>query len=739
MPFLPRSSAPDASAKPKWLLSWWLLLALLLVQRTLFTPDLWWHLSRGHAVISGVFSPSRALLTLDSANDADWLSGVPWYLAWTLGGNDALAAIPLASAVALLLLMYGRLGSEPWYLILLPLSLVCLREGLQPVPAWFDLLGMIALWWVLAAEMTARQRRVAIFLTLIAWANLGPRPVWGLLLLLFYENRQREIVPADRAAGGHHKRETTPLSAGGARFPVFVMFAIAFVGGMITPRGIWTWRDSVLLSAPSVFEDLAVYGESDWRSSFMQTAWDRSEWAFLLLWSGWCIQHVAEGRRFLQQPVENARRLTIPSVISLSLPFLATLLCRRNLPLCGLWIALDMFGNHRRPFVDATASNAKRTRAVAAAVLVLVALDAWGLGPGPCRRLGWGISQALNPELLDQRFLSASAERAVGWAPDGRSVGIVTWLNGGVTMADHPERALLGGRIAQHAALIQDFTGSHRARYRRDDGTWGGWVRQLDEWKVRRLFVPAEQLPFNRALLTTTWQPVDLDSPSIPFVSPLDPQFSEVVLETLQQRAFVEVGPWQPTAEIYSGGGWRFDLVELMGGGPDPAPAILQSQLFRSLDIPMASLRALLPVRQQTQHGPLAVEFRACQRDLAYQEWASFGEASEWRRRVVHAWTTSSAADHESPWLKLSAGAVNNEAWQPAMEAYEKGDLVAAIQALPGQSPQQRYARGMLSLELGNSGAALAEFQSLLDAPSEPGLRVAAKYWVEQLTPFIER
>ena len=424
---------------------------------------------------------------------------------------------------------------------------------------------------------------------------------------------------------------------------------------------------------------------------------------------------------------------------------LAALLCRDNLPVCGLWILLDMLGRDDGPSIHAPVVRFPfrrvGTTATAIVVLLFVLLDACGLGPQPHHRLGWGIAQELNPQLLDARLLSVREGPLVGWAPDGRSVGIVTWLSRGVTLVDHPQRALIGGRGSLHAALIHDFIGAHRASYRRDDGTWGGWVRQLSDWNVEQLFVPAEQLSLNRALLRSTWKPADLDSPTIPFVSALDPRFSNFVLEALQQQSFVEVGPWQPTAEIYSGQGWRYDFVELLGGGPDPAPAVLQSQLFRSLDIPMASLRALLPVRQQTRHWRLTDEFLACQNDLVYQEWSSFGEAGDLRRLIVKELTGDETPSADRPWLtrRSTEDAAAAEAWRRCVELYLKGRIPAAVQALPLQTSQQHYAAAMLWLELGDSRRALGEFDHLLATSRERAVVVAAKYWRQQLEPFADR
>ncbi len=751
-----RFSVLSERTQLRFLLGWGVLLTLLLVQRPLAAPNLWWHLAQGREVVSGTFFPSRELLSLERANDADWLSGVPWYLTWMLGGNDALSVVPLLSAIGLLAYTSARVPPHRLLTVLLgpfPLMLVGLRDGLQPVPQWFDLLGMLSLCFVLESPLSERRRCFSIFLIFVVWGNLGPRPIWGLLWLLVHPYTSSVTSSTSRVASERH-REIAVRGADSHGQPrqFFLLLIAALLGGIITPRGIWTWRDSAILFAPSAFEDLAIFGETAWYGSFQQpTGWDAAEWAFLLLGCTWISQRgissswIGPKPRSQNSSAQNERGSFLSMRPSAGISILAALLCRGNLPVCSLWIVLDMLRPNTSSSGNiAAGQNPWRRGSVAAMfpiVLVLAFLDAWGFGPFPCRRFGWGIAYELTPQLLDARLLSNREQPVVGWAPDGRSVGIVTWLDGSVTLADHPQRALLGGRGAQHASLINDFLGSHRARYRRDDGTWGGWVRQLSAWNVEQLFVPAEQQQLTRALLTTTWKPVDLDSPTIPFVSAHDARFSPFVLEVLQQRGFVEAGPWQPTAEIYAGAGWRTDFVELLGGGPDPAPAILQSQLFRSLDIPMASLRALLPIREHIHHWQLTAEFRACQNDLVYQEWNQFGEASEWRRQVVHSWITDEARSVEYPWLMLKSKAdpVATDAWRSSIAAYLDGRMTDALRALPRQTSQQRYAAAMLWLELGNSGRAYAELEALASNSSEPEIVVAAKSWRELLEPFAGR
>lgn len=747
-------SSPSASeaVKLRWLLGWSVAVTLLIVQRPLASPDLWWNLACGREVVSGTLFPAHALLTLDLTHEADWCGGLPFYIAWTLGGINALAAIPLLAAALLVGFAARQIPTDRrrWLaLIGLPLLLWTIRDGLEPGPPLFDLIGMLTLWQVVKSDLSARHRLAVVFLSFTLWASLGPRPIWGLLLLLLADRSPAPQGPFAARAALKRLRNDSPRTTEPGRF-IVPLFLAALLGGMVTPRGLLTWRDSIILFAPSSFANLATYGEPTWYGSFQGPVWSVAELAFLLLWSIWTGRYLVRWST-AHRPGGDALPLEdfpppLLQTARCAVPLLAALLCKANLPACGLWILLDLLRPDASPVPGLADVPRHRWRWIvapltASAIALLVIVDATGCGLPPYRRLGWGIAQELNPQLLDAQLLSVREGSVVGWSADARSAGIVAWLDGGVTLADHPQRALLGGRTQLHAALMKDLLGSHRAGYRRDDGTWGGWVRQLADWNVEQLFVPAEQLPLNRALLRTPWKPVDLDSPTIPYVSGHDPAFSQFILEAMQQQGFVEVGPWRPTAEIYAAAGWRTDFVALLGGGPDPAPAILQSQLFRSLDRPLAALRALLPVRQQTRHPQLRDEFRACQDDLIYQEWSLFGEASLFRRRIASTLNRDRPLADCPPWLTPNASdeADSTEAWTRCISLYRQGRLTEAVRELPQETFQQQYAAAMLWLELGDSHRAVELLDRLLSTSQERSLLIAAKYWRQELEPFAGR
>lgn len=727
------------------LLAWMLAVTVLLLQRPVSAPGLWWHLSRGREVASGSISPCSQLLSLDVTTEADWCSGLLFFEMWNIGGVHLLAAVPILAA-SLLLLSLGRSLSQSLSpttrIIVIPLFLLTLRDGLQPVPELFDLFGLTLLGIIVNADISTRVRFVSITIAFTAWANFGPRPILGLLWLFYQGLASRQKSPSE------FNDATSKISV--ATFPALQTIPLliaGIIGGLVTPRGMLTWRDSAMLFFPTAFHNPHGYSNPDWIGAFEGISWTISEYAFLALWSLWVAKGIAN-IQVLPDPQNGIVRISrsthypelLRYVVGRFIPFAAVVLCRNNLPLFGLWILLDLCSPaHFRPnqLAGVTDKNRRQLIASATAVLCLVLLDAAGFGQPPFRRPGWGISQELDPRLLDSSLFSSSTPPVIVWAPDERSTAIASWLNRDIQMVDHPQRALLGGRIPEHQALIADLIGGHRAAYRRNDGTWGGTVRQLATWKVKWIFVPVEMPKLHRELVRTTWQPMDLDSPTVPFISTDYDEHSDVILETMAQQGFVELGPWQPATDVYDGMGWRYDAIELLGGGIDPAPAIRQSQLFRSMDIPMASLRALLPVRLERMNSSLANEFLACQKDLAYQEWMTFGKASYFRRLIVNTLLSETTA-HEEPWLELNADEEieTNEQWKRCVAAYLKGRIRNALESLSGRTPSQIFAAAMMQLELGESQMSLNLLEELLSQTEDPSVLIAARYWHEQVGQF---
>lgn len=721
--------------------SWLLVLAVFATLRPITAPDFWWHLSRGREVVSGTFFPSQQLLEIETLHDADWLGGVPFYLLWVTCGLIPLGLVaPIASmtlgfkAAQSLLARVSPIAS----VFILALSIYAIRDGVQPVPQLFDLLFLALLFRSLRQKLARKQHLGRLFFIFAMWGNLSTQLLWGILLLLctdWNEVSQLEEVHPDRQK--RHQAKSPQVVRWSPFFFMGIACLTAFAGGCLTPRGLLTWRDSILSCAPRTFANLQLYGPLEWTGALQPSINSTSEAAFFALWIIWVVIRMTRLLRINETDSSSRSSNILLSVTSLVLPFLMAYLSRQHIPLAALWILLDL---SRLPILQPAPGHpfklSKYVTPTAAVCLLTVAGTDAVLGD--CfngSRIGYGVSHQLDPRLLDRHLIDLDEEE-IGWSPDRRSTGLVCWLDGNVKMIDHPHRALLGGRIDQHSSLTFDILTAHRAAYRRDDGTWGGSVRQLSEWNVGLLLIPMEARDFHKVLVKSPWQLVDLDSPSVPYVSTENQRFSSIILEILQQQNFVEAGPWQPTLDIYAAPGWRIDFTQALGGPPAPDPAIRQSQLFRAIDIPLASLRALLPLRTASTNRFLLREFAACQLDLCYQEWQTLGAASSFRKEVVnHFHKRGFYNNHE--WITaLLQSDQRSSVNELVVENYLRGDLEQALESMKFETIEEHFTAAMLRLELGQSQLALDEINTIPPSETDPFLNAAVEFWRAQIKQF---
>jgi len=705
-----RDSAPAPVIQPEAAHSrvyasqtWLLMVVALLLMRLVDTPDMWWTLARGRQVFSGSLTPSSDLLTLDSGREADWLSGAPFYALWSLFGHHSIAALPLIAG-GILVWRYVKsptIDADDYVRILIiPLLIIPLRAGLTADPMLWDLAFLMCLGKALSQEEGQSTSSIAVFVTFLIWGNFGPRPLWGLLLVL-------AMFPTTKSSSK--------------------LFLAAILGGMINPRGSFAWWDSLAYFSPFLFLEPAQVYDPNWYGMFSQSQVELPSLVFLSAWAIWVATELGGSFSFQK-------------IFVWVVPLNACLISISNLPLAAAWILTSkshILSPHNKVSLR---GNALLMRGMICTVSCLVLVETLGWSGTTSGRLAWGINSINDVRLLNVDQLSRRDTPYHGWTIDRRSAGMIAWQDELVDATDHPQRALLGGRWSNHAQVMTDLLTSHRAKYQLENGSWGGWVNQLAQWDVDLLFIPADFMEMHTALLETPWKPFDLDSPVVPYVNADDVTQAAIVVESLRQQGFVESGAWQPTLAMLDSQGWRFDPCAAIGFGPKPDSAIRQSQLFRSLDLPMASLRVLLPVRQATKTKELQTEFQACQTALAYQEWVTFGATSEIRRAIV----MNSDRFVESE--------INSEFWQSQQHSgtegfiqqtdlflnlYEQGNLEDAIRQLTQDSPQSHYVRAMLWLELGDSQHAQEEFQIVANHATEQGLHYAAQFWIEQLSPYV--
>ncbi len=672
-------------------------MVVLLVSRPLVSPHLWWDLARGREVLRGTFHPARELLVLDDASEATWLGGVPFFGLWSIGGVWALAVVPVLAG-GILWALLAKWHRHSTGLLTASATLVLLlfsvRADLEPTIWLWDLAGLLATWSVLKF-VDRRRLSVTLLVSVFAcWANLGPRPIWGLLLVLLWPERSTERGSA---------------------------LGWCILAGMLTPRGPLTWLDSMVLFAPSAFVPDVIL-EAQWRS-VLDSGWHPGLVAGGLLWLATLF------RMTRQQSMRAARGL---SIALLSAPVFAVMLSTSNLAPAALWTVLIGIPESRSALAANRGCPQSGWHWAAIVLLSMFCVaDALGLPGARSGRLGWGISQAIDPRLLEIGDMIAG-DKVIAWTGDCRSAGIAAWANTNSKLVDHPVRAILGGRAPLHAGIHRDLLWAHRAAYRLDDGNWGGWGRPFGAWQVEMLFLPDEADPLHRALLGTAWKPVKLDSPTVPYVSAERSRFDRAVVEVVLQQSFVETGAWQPTSEVYDSQGWRLDVWERLGLGPDVSPAIRLSRFFRAIQLPIAAVRALEPYRQ-TGVSSIEQEFLACQAALAFDEWITLGQVSLLRQAVLEAGGMELSV--AGPWKTTSFNpdALSPE-WRAAVKEYCGGQTRTAAESLTGTSPEVQFARGMLWLECGEPSRAITEFEAAIQAGTSK-VSIAAKYWLTQLSP----
>ena len=678
-----------------------LILVVLLVQRSQDSADLWWHLARGREVLAGSLFPSRELLTLETLADADWLGGTPFFVAWSIGGVHALSVVPLLAGILIWILgrMSGaRAGSRLALIALSPLLLYVIRDDLQAVPRLFDVLGLIFTARLVRSEQPTGRRVVATAALFTAWANLSSGPLWGLLLLLLHCGTGNGTVS---------------------------MILSAVLGGCLTPRGLMTWRDSFLLMTA---------GDGPGTNA---TTIGAATWGLLALWGAWSGYLILNRRQ--------SRRSLIATAPQWLVPIATGLLSPANVPMAGTWILVHLGilspSAQSTTEQDVARQDVARHRlyqrlswgTAAALTAVLLFVDC-GLTPiAGGRRPGWGIASSIDWRLVDPVWRVSPDETLLTWSPDASCAGMIAWIGENVQLVDHPLRARLGGRWTLHAGVIDDIAGDRRAGYRRADGTWGGWRAQLSDWNVALLGIPAAS-PLHAILSTTPWQPLDLDAPCIPYVSTDDLRFAPFIVDVIRQQGLVEVGPWHPTREIYDGHGWRTDILDTLGMGMPPRPAILQSQHFRSLGLPMAAARALSPAAGLRFLSPTGREWTAVQHALHHHEETAGGRASEFRRRVL----SHIGAGTRSAQETIDAPLPGDDAWETAIELYRQGRLEDALRELPGANPQAAYAAAMILLEMGETAAAREHLLAVVSDGAPDALPILAESWLQEIDPFVE-
>lgn len=677
------SEGPGSPARSSWRGAWdrlsgvVLLVALGFVAfQPIASDDLWWWLSQGRQVISsGTMTPSGDLLSQDDRGEASWLAGSIPAFAYAMGGASGLMLIRLTvvgaigSAVAWVAHRLGRRNGPIaawWTCLISTLALVSLSPDLDPVATLWDLIAVGVLGGGLASVSGARNPRAAgsrlvavgTALLFFFWSNFGRFPTFGLGIVVAFALATLVAFPR------HRSRDSL-------RFVATALLA-AVVGGSLNPIGWRVWIDSFVMLCPWAVASPVVVEAFGW-GPLTRVNWDFASILFVALSVVWGCR-----RGFAPAPAFDGRLLAM-LVVQFSVWTAGSLL-----PLGVVWVAIELIAavscdREDRPG-DAeelrAGPPAGRTDFAKARFVVVVATvglavvstssrprggggPIWEAGArgGLLTTFGWGIDSRLDPRhlelaLAESNFRTVAGSRTV-FADDIRSTGVVAWILGPPTShgdravedgavdgeatdddswraQDHPERALLGGRLSDHHRLLLDLREGRQMRYWRDDGQPGGWWLTLEQRDTALIACSRRDVTMIRRLEPSIWKPLSLESPVLPYARAGDPRFTRRILEVLSQREAVDRRPW--AYRLPTVGDSPYDRRRWGSAPRDRWEPLSQARVFLAMELRTATLRVLAVARDRWPRDPRFLRvWKRCQTELADEERLDAGQASRFR------------------------------------------------------------------------------------------------------------
>ncbi len=667
-------------------------LVLLLTLHPIIAPDFWWHVSRGRAVWTGQINPSQSLLAFEANSDADWLGGLPWYLLFMNVGPSvicfglAITAVIMANSIsksgdAQRQFSRTRIG-------LLILGFAAARNTWSPTPALFDAFGVIATWF-LAGKIRRRGGRIVtqgilvLCLCELIWANFATLPLVGLVVTFARLNL------ADR-------NRFPPV---GTRYQ-FGLFACMLLAGSATPRGFLAFFDSLRILLPWTCVDLGTLAAAGILPRFN---WPPSAElsAFVILCVVNLILLIRKSSAGILAGWQDFGCLTL--VILMAASSIA------NLGISGLFLMLWSIElcHSERPRETTTETELAMRRPEWIRYLSPLVLTAFALSvgggawPGSQTRLGWGLAPQLEPVLIEDIMAEFKLDGS-GYCSGAREAGLLAWLRPGlIRPADFPSRALLSGRLQEHVRIGWDLAHSRRDQHRRSDGSFGGWLNRLRERRTRLLLVSSDEYSIIRALDSSLWKALAIDTPSLPYGLVGDPSISRRLIDVQSTFDVIESGEWTYPKPPASGTGSHFDLWGWLTGRHDRQIDLRLARTLVAMKRPVAALK-VLKYGLQKRDDDARREFTAIQLSLAYREFLANGQATCWRMCAY----LESGGDPfllsrvnpagESAFVSLPDG------YKMAASAYIKHDFESAKNGLSASHPASLFALSQISLEEGN-------------------------------------
>tara|TARA_R110002072_G_scaffold303140_2_gene495641 strand:+ start:6965 stop:9100 length:2136 start_codon:yes stop_codon:yes gene_type:complete len=666
--------------------------AALLGLQPVFDGSLWWHVARGRSALSLNSLPSASLLGADVAAEADWLSGIPSALAFDLGGLHGLMALQLLIGVSIAVVLIravddGHIGLKAW--LMLPALLILCNRSL-PVPISLTILA-IPLVWNIARDQQREPvsaRLVQLFVVCVLAANVAPGVLW--------------FVATVAVAG--IMRSKSPK----ARFSLHGFcqsLGVAVAAGCLTPRGVFAYRDAIVLAFPQTSVSRAYLVDTQFDVLAMSD--DRTAIALFVVLTLLVAMQLFRQRSHVEvwacfgvlqfcawSCSANLLPVTVLLVLLATIEEDSTELCIRK---------ISRFLQQSQPTAFVVTAS------------VLVAICVLGIA-NPDRRGGWGVAPFLDYRPLQRDLVDLDFEGTV-LADDILGAGIVALLQlPGVRVQDTPERALLGGRWVSRWHLWDDIAHQRRMPYDRDDGTTGGWWLPMQDQGVSLLLVNSRHHRTLRALDTTSWRMLSLDSTVIPFGFSGEAAMARPIMQCWNDRRMVDYGPWQYEFPGESVDWARTDFLAVRGETPLSDEARRLAAVFQTLDLEHAAAKVLTAALAARKSSAIINQLCEVKWRQAIAERVRSSQASAWTRWLAIYRGKNSpfreGSQEEDFGPERPGISIPTESWTEARKFYFEGKLQKSLDVLISDDPHTMYARSQLQFEMGRPDLATDTLKS---------------------------
>lgn len=677
-----------------------LILTASFVLTPVASPEIWWQLSRGRVVMADLAPPGPILTAGTPTAEADWLGGIPFYLAFQLAGFSGLMLLKFA-AVGLLLYLFMKRFEASLNCLAFFIVVLVLMTGItawQPTPRLLDCWFLFLTWFCTArwCQEPETKKIIPILLLLALWANSAPLCVSGIAVVALVP-----LLPGIPSEKKIPRKQANLL----------ILFSLLAL--MLTPRGWFTLSDSFVQLFPGLFYHQDLLALTVWHPSFLHgltieviglAILTLVTSLFLILNSKSWIEMLAFV--VFAIPAWTNYDSLGPAAIGMALVLSQSLVAHPFQIPFAKW--------------KQAVSPAFSRYVLILGILILSWKSAAGTLPGQPQRLGWGVAPELDITLLHQTIGPLNYKgtaHGMGIAP----TGMLCWIK-----ADHKlqpvrtlRQALLQGLLFDELSLNEELSNGWILQKPRADGSWGGWWVTLKNRNCQLLLVPNGDEKTIRALFDSRWQPMSLDAAVIPFGWSGEKLSTPKIVELLPAKDFLNRDQWTYSLPSPSGTPECSDWWGILTGTSNLTPALLQAKTFRGMKLYTAALRVLHPLLQHNPSPQVMREFQLCQKELAYQEKLEMGLNIPSSLRTITLVQLEGDADLNvalsGPILGGNDDSLRtSNALERAIQNYIQGDWETALKTLSGNDRETLYAKAQIQLESGNPGGAKETLRELI-------------------------